>query len=317
MRSDTQKQKRVVKVTGEYARRNYTVFDIINLKGVKQLTKTIPFLEEEAKAAEEAGIDTLNIRYDPDRPEISVALRKAAPNTFMSFAMPMQAAKSEYDALKLSFDAMEIGADSIICGTWGLNFISAVAHAGIPTEGHLGLVPRRSTWTGGLRAVGKTSAQAIKLYQDLKELEDIGVWAAEIEVIPSDILRILTNKTKIVAVTHCSNIVGSINDLQSIAKLVHEYGAFLIGDGVSYAPHGFPDVKDLDVDFYTFSLYKTYGPHLGLLYGKKEILNKLPNQNHEFLEGDVPYTLNPGGPNHEELVSLIGIHEYFDNTFQS
>jgi len=111
MRSDTQKQKRVVKVNGEYAHRNYTVFDIINLKGVKQLTKTIPFLEEEAKAAEEAGIDTLNIRHDPNRPEISVALRKAAPNTFMSFAMPMQAAKSEYDALKLSFDAMEIGAD--------------------------------------------------------------------------------------------------------------------------------------------------------------------------------------------------------------
>ncbi len=60
MRSDTQKQKRVVKVTGEYAHRNYTVFDIINLKGVKQLTKTIPFLEEEAKAAEEAMIDKMS-----------------------------------------------------------------------------------------------------------------------------------------------------------------------------------------------------------------------------------------------------------------
>ena len=71
-----------------------------------------------------------------------------------------------------------------------------------------------------------------------------------------------------------------------------------------------------DVDFYTFSLYKTYGPHLALLYGKKEILTMLPNQNHEFLDGDVPYTLNPGGPNHEELSSLIGIHEYFDNLYK-
>ena len=136
---------------------------------------------------------------------------------------------------------------------------------------------------------------------------------AELEV--EDLKALLTNKTKIVAVTHCSNIVGSINNLQSIAKLVHKYNAFLVGDGVSYAPHGLPNVKDLDVDFYTFSLYKTYGPHLGLLYGKKEILNQLPNQNHEFLEGDVPYTLNPGGPNHEELSCLVGIYEYFNNLY--
>ena len=235
MRLGRQNQKRIVKVNGEYAQRNFTVFDIINLKGVKQLTKTIPFLEEEAKAAEEAGIDTLNIRYDPDRPEISVALREAAPNTFMSFAMPMQAAKSEYDALKLSFDAMEIGADSIICGTWGLNFINAVAHAGIPTEGHLGLVPRRSTWTGGLRAVGKTTDQAIKLYQDLKILEDIGVWAAEIEVIPSDILSILTNNTKIVT---CS-IGGGRGDIQFL------FAEDILGDAPGPFPRHSKQYEDL------------------------------------------------------------------------
>ena len=131
-----------------------------------------------------------------------------------------------------------------------------------------------------------------------------------------DLKALLSEKTRIVAVTHCSNIVGSINDLKSIAKLVHEYDAYIVGDGVSYAPHGFPNVKDLDVDFYAFSLYKTFGPHLGLLYGKKDILNKLPNQNHEFLEGDVPYTLNPGGPNHEELSCLIGVYEYFNNLYE-
>ena len=127
--------------------------------------------------------------------------------------------------------------------------------------------------------------------------------------------QLLTSKTKILAVTHCSNIVGSINDIKKITKLAHKFGAYVIADGVSYAPHGFPDVKDLDVDFYAFSLYKTFGPHLALLYGKKEILDKLPNQNHEFLEGNVPYTLNPGGPNHEELASLIGISEYFENLY--
>ncbi len=127
--------------------------------------------------------------------------------------------------------------------------------------------------------------------------------------------KLISPKTKILAVTHCSNIVGSVNNLKKICDIAHENNIIVIGDGVSYAPHGFPNVKKLDVDFYTFSLYKTYGPHLALLYGKEEILKKLPNQNHEFLNGQYPYTINPGGPNHEELVSLIGIYEYFINLY--
>tara|TARA_Y100000590_G_C15672654_1_gene996820 strand:- start:882 stop:1922 length:1041 start_codon:yes stop_codon:yes gene_type:complete len=136
----------------------------------------------------------------------------------------------------------------------------------------------------------------------------INTETAELEL--NELENLLTNKTKIVAVTHCSNIVGTINNLSNISELAHKKNAIVIGDGVSYAPHGFPNVKELGVDFYTFSLYKTYGPHLALLYGKEEILKKLPNQNHQFLEGDYPYTLNPGGSNHEELSALIGIYEY-------
>ncbi len=131
----------------------------------------------------------------------------------------------------------------------------------------------------------------------------------------SDLDKLINSKTKILAVTHCSNIVGSVNNLKEISDLAHKNNIIVIGDGVSYAPHGFPNVKELDVDFYTFSLYKTYGPHLALLYGKEELLKKLPNQNHEFLKGQYPYTINPGGPNHEELVSLIGIYEYFENLY--
>ena len=150
---------------------------------------------------------------------------------------------------------------------------------------------RRLTEVGAIIKEWKINPQTAEL--DIKDLENL-----------------LSDNTKIVAVTHCSNIVGSVNDLKKISELAHKKNALVIGDGVSYAPHGFPDVKDLGVDFYTFSLYKTFGPHLGLLYGKEEILKKLPNQNHEFLEGNYPYTINPGGPNHEELASLIGINDY-------
>ena len=155
-----------------------------------------------------------------------------------------------------------------------------------------------------------------------RKLNEIGAVIKEWKLNPQsgeleieELEKLLSSKTKILAVTHCSNIVGSINNLKEITKLAHSYGAYVIGDGVSYAPHGLPDVKELDVDFYSFSLYKTYGPHLGLLYGKKEIFEKLPNQNHEFLKNQIPYTLNPGGPNHEELASLVGIAEYFKDVY--
>ena len=137
---------------------------------------------------------------------------------------------------------------------------------------------------------------------------------AELEI--ETLKNLMTEKTKIIAVTHCSNIVGTVNNLKEISELAHKNNSIVIGDGVSYAPHGFPDVKKLGVDFYTFSLYKTYGPHLALLYGKENILKKLPNQNHEFLEGNYPYTINPGGPNHEELTSLTGIYEYFESLYE-
>ena len=108
----------------------------------------------------------MNIRYNPERPEIAKQLGGRS-QTFMSFAMPMQSAKSKKDALRFAFDAMEMGADSIICGTWSLDLIETVAKAGIPAEGHLGLVPRKSTWTGGLRAVGKPLNKR-KTFDDLK-----------------------------------------------------------------------------------------------------------------------------------------------------
>tara|TARA_A100001011_G_scaffold388248_1_gene467507 strand:- start:1702 stop:2763 length:1062 start_codon:yes stop_codon:yes gene_type:complete len=136
----------------------------------------------------------------------------------------------------------------------------------------------------------------------------------ELEI--EDLTKLINDKTKIIAVTHCSNIIGSVNNLKKISELAHKNNIIVIGDGVSYAPHGFPNVKELGVDFYTFSLYKTYGPHLALMYGREEILRELPNQNHEFLKGEYPYTLNPGGPNHEELSSLIGIYDYFDNLYK-
>ena len=153
--------------SGNYERRNFTVFDIKNSKGKRKLSQILPNSVEEASAAEESGIDWLNVRFDPQNPALAKEIRKAAPCTFMTFAMPAKNFSSKRDALAVAFSAMELGADSIMCSTWSLEFISALAKHGVPTQGHVGLVPRRSTWTGGLKAVGKKFEQSKKIFDDI------------------------------------------------------------------------------------------------------------------------------------------------------
>ncbi|MGH9809019.1 MAG: 3-methyl-2-oxobutanoate hydroxymethyltransferase [Terriglobia bacterium] len=186
--------KRVMTVGGAYGLRNYTIKDLRDLKGKRVLCETVPFSTEEAAAAEEAGIDTMKVRFDPKQPELASAIRKAAPNTFMSFSVPLVAAASETEAVRLAYQAMEIGADAIMC-QWSPRFIAAATEAGVPVQGHAGLVPRRSTWTGGLRAVGKTIKEALWIYEEIKRLEEAGAWAVEVEVIPAALLAEITKRT--------------------------------------------------------------------------------------------------------------------------
>ena len=194
------KYKKVFSMTGELGLRNYTVKDIIDLKGDRQLTQTLPFTPNEAKAAEEAGIDLMNTRFNYVKQETAIEIRKSASKTFMSFVIPLLSVPTKDDALKHSYKAMELGADGIIF-QGSLNHIEALSNAGIPVQGHIGLVPRKSTWTGGIRAVGKTLDEAKALFQNLKDLESAGAWAVECEVIPSRLMRELSSRTSLVTIS--------------------------------------------------------------------------------------------------------------------
>ena len=194
------KYKKVFSMTGELGLRNYTVKDIIDLKGDRQLTQTLPFTPNEAKAAEDAGIDLINARFNYLKQETAIEIRKSASKTFMSFVIPLLSVPTKDDALKHSYKAMELGADGIIF-QGSLNHIEALSNAGIPVQGHIGLVPRKSTWTGGIRAVGKTLDEAKALFQNLKDLESAGAWAVECEVIPSRIMRELSSRTSLVTIS--------------------------------------------------------------------------------------------------------------------
>ena len=194
------KYKKVFSMTGELGLRNYTVKDIIDIKGDRQLTQTLPFTPNEAKAAEDAGIDLINTRFNYVKQETAIEIRKSASKTFMSFVIPLLSVPTKDDALKHSYKAMELGADGIIF-QGSLNHIEALSNAGIPVQGHIGLVPRKSTWTGGIKAVGKTLDEAKALFQNLKDLESAGAWAVECEVIPSRLMKELSSRTSLVTIS--------------------------------------------------------------------------------------------------------------------
>ena len=185
---------RIMTLGGAYGTRNYTVKDLRDQKGKRVLCETLPFSTDEAAAAEEAGIDTMKVRFDPKNPGSAAAIRAAAPNTFMAFSVPLLAAATADEAVRLGYDAMAIGADAIMC-QWSPRQIEAAAEAGIPVQGHAGLVPRRSTWTGGLRAVGKTLDEAVWVYDQIKTFENAGAYAVEVEVIPEELLTEISKRT--------------------------------------------------------------------------------------------------------------------------
>ncbi|NEQ47858.1 MAG: cysteine desulfurase-like protein [Leptolyngbya sp. SIOISBB] len=143
----------------------------------------------------------------------------------------------------------------------------------------------------------------------------VKIWQVDpesLELRLADLEPLLTPRTQLVAVTHTSNVLGTINPIRAIADRVHAHGAMICVDGVAYAPHRQVDVQALDVDFYAFSLYKVYGPHLAMLYGKRQHLLDLPGYNHFFIEKTaIPYKFQPGGTSYELSYSLTAIPQYF------
>jgi cysteine desulfurase family protein (TIGR01976 family) len=217
--------------------------------------------------------------------------------------------------------------------TYATNQVSKFINAGKPEEVVIG--PSSSMllrilsiciskqWQEGDEViVTNTDHEAnVSPWTDLKEKGiNVKMWKANpesLELEISDLNKLLSKRTKLVAVTHASNILGSINPIKEIAKTVHKAGALICVDGVAYAPHRRVDVRKLDVDFYVFSWYKTYGPHLAVMYGKYNQLYKMEGINHYFFtKKDVPYKFQPGNFNFELTYSLLGITEYFELLFK-
>lgn len=150
-------------------------------------------------------------------------------------------------------------------------------------------------------------------------LEDEGIVVREWKVDPDtaelhamDLEVLLTERTRAVAFTHCSNVVASVNPVREITDLIHDAGAIAIVDGVSFCPHGLPDIPALGADIYLFSLYKVYGPHLGAMYIRSQLNADLPYQGHFFNAGSPGKRFTPAGPDHAQIATVNGVMDYME-----
>ncbi len=170
-----------------------TVADLQADKGQGQKTMLRYFTLDEAAAAEAAGIDIASV---PPELVTHPRYREAAPSVFSMTGRAHPEAGTPDDYLRFCGQMLQGGADALYC-SGSLQTVEYLTREYIPIVGHVGLVPSRATFTGGFRAVGKTSAQAIALYEECRRYQDAGAFAVEIEVVPVEVATAISARLKI------------------------------------------------------------------------------------------------------------------------
>lgn len=169
-----------------------TVADILALKGKRQLSMLRVVTLEEAEAAEKAGIEMVSV----PPALLGPAFREVAPTVFAVPGLEYGDFITAEEYLRAAFQAMRAGGDAVYCAA-SLGIIRRLRDEGIPVCSHVGLIPSKATWTGGFKAVGKTAESALSIWHAVKALEEAGAFAAEIEVVPSEVAAIISAKTSL------------------------------------------------------------------------------------------------------------------------
>ncbi|WP_420614082.1 aminotransferase class V-fold PLP-dependent enzyme [Candidatus Spongiisocius sp.] len=179
----------------------------------------------------------------------------------------------------------------------------------------------RSMWRDGDEIVASTQDHEANAGV-WRRLEDTGIVVREWRVDPekgtldlADLDRLMTERTRLVAFPHASNVVAAINPVAEVVRRAAEVGARVVVDGVSYAPHGLPDLGSLGVDVYLFSAYKTWGPHQGVMYIRRDLAARLGNEGHYFVAEQPRYKLVPAGQDHAQVAACAGVIDYLDDLY--
>ena len=187
-----------------------TVKDLFEKKGKQKLTELYVTNSLEAHASEKAGIDILIVSFKKETLRTGVPtnrwfrdahisdIRSAAPNTFMIYGLGQLPSKEK--AIEAALIARDNGADAVYCGN-SPAYIEALRNEGLPAVSHIGLIPYKSTWTGGFKAVGKDAESAFKVYQDALAYDSAGAIGLEVECVPDRVAEIITKKVDLLTLS--------------------------------------------------------------------------------------------------------------------
>ncbi len=261
--------------------RKLTVRDLLNAKGSRKLTLVTAHDYNTARAAEAAGIDILVTWTRDDTLESLTSLvgeiRRAAPNTLIGAGLPHVLPRtSDAEAIRCALTTLSAGADLIYSSGMALSRFRALAQERIPFVGHVGLLPVHSTWTGGMRAVGKSAEEALQVYRDTVAFQRAGAVAVEMECVPH---RIATEISKRVNILIFSMGSGAGCD-----------GQFLFSSDILGTHDGhYPRHARRYCDFYGRSVdaFRRFRDdvHSGCFPSKGEVINIDEQEYARFLDG--------------------------------
>lgn len=181
--------------TARPATRSVTVAGMRAEKGSRKWTQVTANSEAEAAAAAEAGLDLIICNCaNVD------AVRRGDDTLFLTAAIPFPDFATVDDVVREAFRCLGRGADAVMTAR-SMKVVETLAREDVPVMGHLGLVPRKSTWTGGLRAVGRKADEALELYRRFKALESAGAAMVEAEVIPGRVMEEISKRTQLITVS--------------------------------------------------------------------------------------------------------------------
>ena len=187
-------------------KKKLTVYDMLKLKGVRQIHEVYVNNVEEAIAAEEAGIDMICTAYDMPHHGIFGKLddvkriREAAPNTHLMSAAPEKSYATADEAVRAAYKLLSIGCDSFYTNN-SSSIIKNLRKEKVPVISHVGLIPGHVNWIGGFRAVGKNAKEAIEVLEHALELDEAGAIGLEVEVVPPKVAEIITKKVKLLTIS--------------------------------------------------------------------------------------------------------------------
>ncbi|MGR3570439.1 3-methyl-2-oxobutanoate hydroxymethyltransferase [Brevirhabdus sp.] len=199
-----------------------TVHDLLACKGKRKLAYVQAACDAEVIAAAEAGMDMIGTAFIPERAHFA----GLAKGTHFQFGLPWGKHASASEALRDAMQAMQAGAQSVYCGM-SPAIVEVLAREGVPVICHVGLVPPKATWTGGFRSVGKTPEQARDVLQAVRDFENAGAFAVELEVVPANLAAAITERSAMLTISLGS---GSDCDAQYL------FSADLLGDNSGHIP---------------------------------------------------------------------------------